>query len=101
MFSGVAGGLQACNEAANYAVFDAGVRHRVLNSYIGGVGSFRHSVPLMTFFGYAVSDATQRGCSIRHLVVLVMMYVPTGSGLFARALGCSAARPAGWRCPQP
>ena len=42
MFSGLAGGLQVLsNEAVNYVVFDAGVSASVvLNSYIGGVGTF-------------------------------------------------------------
>ncbi len=90
MFSGVSGGLQALsNEAANYAVFDAGVSATVvLNSYIGGVGSFLGptlGAASMTFFGYAVSDATQSWLLYQGIVfVLVMMYAPDGlSGLFA------------------
>ena len=89
MFSGLAGGLQALsNEAANYAVFDAGVSATVvLNSYIGGVASFLGpalGAALMTFFGYAASDATQSWLLYEGVVfVLVMMYAPAGlSGLF-------------------
>jgi branched-chain amino acid transport system permease protein len=89
MFSGVAGSLQALgNEAANYAVFDAGVSATViLNSYIGGVGSFLGpalGAVLMTFFGYAASDATQSWLLYQGvLFVLVMMYMPDGLyGLF-------------------
>jgi branched-chain amino acid transport system permease protein len=89
MFSGLAGGLQVLsNEAANYAVFDAGVSATVvLNSYIGGVGSFLGpalGAALMTFFGYAASDATQSWLLYQGvLFVVVMMYVPTGlAGLF-------------------
>ena len=84
MFSGLAGGLQAMgNEAANYAVFDAGVSASVvLNSYIGGVGSFfgpALGAGLMSFFGYAVSDATQSWLLYQGvLFVLVMMFLPTG-----------------------
>ena len=92
MFSGIAGGLQAIsNEAANYVVFDAGVSAAVvLNSYIGGVGSFLGpalGAALMTFFGYAVSDRRSRGCSTRaSLFVLVMMFMPAGlTGLFGAA----------------
>ena len=88
MFSGLAGGLQAMgNEAANYAVFDAGVSASVvLNSYIGGVGSFfgpALGAGLMSFFGYAVSDATQSWLLYQGvLFVLVMMFLPSGlSGL--------------------
>ncbi|QJR13655.1 branched-chain amino acid ABC transporter permease [Usitatibacter palustris] len=89
MFSGLAGGLQVLsNEAANYAVFDAGVSATViLNSYIGGVGTFLGpalGAVLMTFFSYAASDATQSWLLYQGvLFVLVMMYMPTGlSGLF-------------------
>jgi branched-chain amino acid transport system permease protein len=102
MFSGLAGGLQALsNEAANYAVFDAGVSATVvLNSYIGGVGSFLGpalGAALMTFFGYAVSDATQSWLLYQGvLFVLVMMFVPTGlSGLFGA--GARLAEQRGWR----
>lgn len=90
MFSGVAGGLQAMNnEAANYVVFDASVSAGVvLNSYIGGVGSFLGpalGAALMTFFGYAVSDSTQSWLLYQGaLFVLVMMYMPEGlTGLVA------------------
>jgi branched-chain amino acid transport system permease protein len=84
MFSGIAGGLQAIsNEAANYVVFDAGVSASVvLNSYIGGVGSFLGpalGASLMTFFGYAVSDRTQSWLLYQGaLFVLVMMFMPEG-----------------------
>ncbi len=51
------------NESANYVVFDPGVSATVvLNSYIGGVGSFfgpALGAALMSFFGHAVSDTTQ------------------------------------------
>lgn len=92
MFSGIAGSLQALNnEAANYAVFDAGVSAAVvLNSYIGGVGSFLGpalGAAVMTFFGYAVSDATQSWLLYQGvLFVLVMMFVPAGlTGLVSSA----------------
>lgn len=92
MFAGVAGGLQALNnEAANYVVFDAGVSAAVvLNSYIGGVGTFLGpalGAALMTFFGYAVSDATRSWLLYQGvLFVLVMMFVPAGlTGLFGAA----------------
>ena len=106
MFSGLAGGLQALsNEAANYAVFDAGVSATVvLNSYIGGVGSFLGpalGAALMTFFGYAVSDATQSWLLYQGvLFVLVMMFAPAGlSGLFGT--GARLARQRGWRVAAP
>ena len=90
MFSGIAGGLQVLsNEAVNYVVFDAGVSASVvLNSYIGGVGSFLGpalGAALMTFFGYAVSDATQSWLLYQGvLFVLVMMFMPAGlTGLIA------------------
>ena len=90
-FSGLAGGLQALNnEAANYAVFDAGVSAAVvLNSYIGGVGSFLGpalGAALMTYFGYAMSDVTQSWMLYQGvLFVLVMMFLPTGlSGLYKK-----------------
>ena len=89
MFSGVAGALQAINnEAANYAVFDAGVSASVvLNSYIGGVGTFLGpalGAVLMTFFGYALSDLTQSWLLYQGILfVLVMMFMPSGlAGLF-------------------
>lgn len=89
MFSGIAGGLQAVNnEAVNYVVFDASVSAAVvLNSYIGGVGTFLGpalGAALMTFFGYVVSDATQSWLLYQGvLFVLVMMFMPAGlTGLF-------------------
>jgi branched-chain amino acid transport system permease protein len=89
MFCGIAGGLQVMgNESANYASFDAGVSASVvLNSYIGGVGTFLGpalGAALMTFFGYAVSDATQAWLLYQGvLFVLVMMFMPDGlTGLF-------------------
>ena len=101
MFAGVAGGLQALNnEAANYVVFDAGVSAAVvLNSYIGGVGSFLGpalGAALMTFFGYAVSDATRSWLLYQGMLfVLVMMFVPAGlTGLFGTAGRLAARR--GW-----
>ncbi len=84
MLSGVAGSLQALNnEAVNYVVFDAGVSAAVvLNSYIGGVGSFLGpalGAALMTFFSYAVSDATQSWLLYQGMLfVLVMMVLPGG-----------------------
>lgn len=84
MFSGIAGGLQALNnEAVNYVVFDAALSAGVvLNSYIGGVGSFLGpalGAALMTFFGYAASDATQSWLLYQGvLFVLVMMFMPDG-----------------------
>jgi branched-chain amino acid transport system permease protein len=101
MFSGVAGGLQALNnEAVNYAAFDASVSAAVvLNSYIGGVGSFLGpalGAALMTFFGYAVSDATQSWLLYQGvLFVLVMLYLPAGlTGLTASTAGM--VRRHGW-----
>lgn len=84
MFSGIAGGLQALsNEAVNYVVFDAALSAGVvLNSYIGGVGSFLGpalGAALMTFFGYAASDATQSWLLYQGvLFVVVMMFMPEG-----------------------
>ncbi|MBX3604889.1 MAG: branched-chain amino acid ABC transporter permease [Piscinibacter sp.] len=101
MFAGIAGGLQALNnEAANYVVFDAGVSAAVvLNSYIGGVGSFLGpalGAALMTFFGYAVSDATRSWLLYQGMLfVLVMMFVPAGlTGLSGAAARLAARR--GW-----
>jgi len=106
MFSGLAGGLQALsNEAANYAVFEAGVSASVvLNSYIGGVSSFLGpalGAALMTFFGYAVSDATQSWLLYQGvLFVLVMMYVPAGvSGLTGS--GARLVKRGGWKLALP
>ena len=106
MFSGLAGGLQALsNEAANYAVFDAGVSASVvLNSYIGGVGSFLGptlGAAIMSFFGYAVSDATQSWLLYQGLLfVAVMMFVPAGlSGLVVTA--SRLVRQRGWRTAVP
>lgn len=89
MFSGIAGGLQVMsNESANYVVFDPAISAAVvLNSYIGGVGTFfgpALGAALMTFFGYAVSDATQSWLLYQGvLFVLVMLFMPTGlTGLF-------------------
>ena len=90
MFSGLAGGLQAINnESVNYVVFDAGVSASVvLNSYIGGVGTFLGpalGAALMTFFGYMVSDVTQSWLLYQGvLFVGVMMFMPQGvAGLVA------------------
>jgi branched-chain amino acid transport system permease protein len=94
LFSGVAGALQVlANEAANYVVFDAHVSASVvLNSYIGGVGVFLGpalGAALMSFFGYAVSDATQAWLLYQGvLFVLVMMFMPEG----LVGLGGAAAR---------
>ncbi len=94
LFSGVAGALQVlANEAANYVVFDAGVSAGVvLNSYIGGVGVFLGpalGAALMSFFGYAVSDATQAWLLYQGILfVLVMMFMPQGLvGLGGAAAG--------------
>jgi branched-chain amino acid transport system permease protein len=84
MLSGIAGGLLAVsNESVNYVVFDAGTSATVvLNSYIGGVGSFLGpalGAALMTFFGYAVSDVTRSWLLYQGaLFVLVMMFAPHG-----------------------
>jgi branched-chain amino acid transport system permease protein len=84
MLSGIAGSLQALNnEAVNYVVFDAGISATVvLNSYIGGVGTFLGpalGAALMTFFSYAVSDATQSWLLYQGILfVLVMMVLPGG-----------------------
>jgi branched-chain amino acid transport system permease protein len=93
MFSGIAGGLQVLgNESANYVVFDAGVSATVvLNSYIGGVGSFLGpalGAALMSFFGYAVSDTTPSWLLYQGvLFVLVMMFMPEGlTGLVTATL---------------
>jgi len=72
----------------------------VLNSTIGGVGSFLGpalGAALMTFFGYAVSDATQSWLLYQGvLFVLVMMFVPAGlSGLLAN--GARLVERRGWR----
>ncbi|HEU6455014.1 MAG TPA: branched-chain amino acid ABC transporter permease, partial [Roseateles sp.] len=94
LVSGVAGALQVlANESANYVVFDAGVSAGVvLNSYIGGVGGFLGpalGAALMSFFGYAASDATQAWLLYQGvLFVLVMMFMPQG----LVGLGGSAAR---------
>jgi len=91
LFSGLAGALQVLsNESANYVVFDAGVSAAVvLNSYIGGVGVFLGpalGAALMTFFGYAASDATQAWLLYQGVIfVLVMMFMPQGlAGAFAQ-----------------
>ena len=90
MFSGIAGGLLVVsNEAANYVVFDPGQSASVvLNTFIGGVGSFMGpalGAALMTFFSYAVSDLTRSWLLYQGvLFVLVMMFMPSGvAGLIA------------------
>lgn len=90
LFSGLAGALQVLsNESANYVVFDAGVSAAVvLNSYIGGVTVFLGpalGAALMTFFGYAASDATEAWLLYQGLIfVLAMMFMPQGlAGIFA------------------
>ena len=101
MFSGVAGGLQAMgNESANYVVFDASVSAAVvLNSYIGGVGTFLGpavGAAVMTFFGYAVSDSTQSWLLYQGaLFVLVMMFMPEGLTGLAAGVG-RLVRRHGW-----
>jgi branched-chain amino acid transport system permease protein len=89
MFSGIAGGLQVINnEAANYVLFESTLSAAaVLNTYIGGVGTFLGpalGAALMTFFGYAVSDLTQSWLLYQGILfVLVMMFMPQGlAGLF-------------------
>lgn len=83
-FAGLAGGLQAMNnEAANYILFDMNLSAQVvLNSYIGGIGSFYGpalGAAVMSFFGYAVSDLTRSWMLYQGLIfVLVMMFLPTG-----------------------
>lgn len=84
MFAGVAGALQAINiEAANYVVFDAGISTAVvLNSFIGGVGTFfgpAIGAAAMTFFGHVTSDMTRSWLLYQGLIfVLVMMFLPRG-----------------------
>lgn len=84
MFAGIAGALQAVNiEAANYVVFDAGISTAVvLNSFIGGVGTFfgpAIGAAAMTFFGHATSDVTRSWLLYQGLIfVLVMMFLPRG-----------------------
>jgi branched-chain amino acid transport system permease protein len=92
MFSGIAGGLQVLsNEAANYIVFDPGLSSAVvLNAYIGGVKSFLGpalGAALMTFFGYALSDASQSWLLYQGILfVLVMMFAPSGLAGLAASL---------------
>ncbi len=90
MFSGIAGGLQVINnEAANYVLFESTLSAAaVLNTYIGGVGTFLGpalGAALMTFFGYAVSDLTQSWLLYQGILfVVVMMFMPQGlAGLFS------------------
>src|SRR4029077_9949562 len=84
MFSGLAGGMWALStEAATYADFAAGLSAPVvLNTYVGGVASFLGpavGAALMTFFGYAASDATQSWLLYEGVVfVLVMMFIAAG-----------------------
>ncbi|MGE8547311.1 MAG: branched-chain amino acid ABC transporter permease [Alcaligenes sp.] len=83
-FTGLAGGLQALNnEAANYVLFDMTLSTQaVLNSYIGGIGSFfgpAMGAAVMSFFGYAVSDMTRSWLLYQGIIfVLVMMFLPAG-----------------------
>lgn len=99
MFSGIAGGLQVINnEAANYVLLESTLSAAVvLNTYIGGVGTFfgpALGAALMTFFGYAVSDLTQSWLLYQGLLfVLVMMFMPQG---IAGLIGATAAL--GRRC---
>lgn len=106
MFSGIAGGLQVINnEAANYVLFESTLSAAaVLNTYIGGVGSFLGpalGAALMTFFGYAVSDMTQSWLLYQGIVfVVVMMFMPqglaglaSGSVLLWRRVGPSRLAP--------
>lgn len=84
MFAGIAGSLQAVNiEAANYVVFEAGISTAVvLNSFIGGVGTFfgpAIGAAAMTFFGHVTSDITRSWLLYQGLIfVLVMMFLPRG-----------------------
>lgn len=84
MFAGIAGALQAVNiEAANYVVFDAGISTAVvLNSFIGGVGTFfgpAIGAAVMTFFGHVTSDMTRTWLLYQGLIfVLVIMFLPRG-----------------------
>src|SRR5690606_6720525 len=54
----------------------------VLNSYIGGIGSFfgpAMGAAVMSFFGYAVSDMTRSWLLYQGIIfVLVMMFLPAG-----------------------
>ena len=83
-FAGLAGGLLAMNnEAANYILFDMTLSTQVvLNSYIGGIGSFYGpaiGAAVMSFFGYAVSDLTRTWLLYQGIIfVLVMMFLPAG-----------------------
>lgn len=83
-FSGLAGSLLAMNnEAANYVLFEVGLSAQVvLNSYIGGIGTFfgpALGAAVMTFFGYAVSDLTRTWLLYQGVIfVLVMMFMPAG-----------------------
>lgn len=93
MFSGIAGGLQVVsNEAANYVLFESTLSAAaVLNTYIGGVGTFLGpalGAALMTFFGYAVSDLTQSWLLYQGILfVVVMMFMPQGlAGLIRGAV---------------
>ncbi|AHB00427.1 MULTISPECIES: branched-chain amino acid ABC transporter permease [Brucella] len=84
MFAGIAGALQAINiEAANYVVFEAGISTAVvLNSFIGGVGTFfgpAIGAAAMTFFSHVTSDVTRSWLLYQGLIfVLVMMFLPRG-----------------------
>lgn len=84
MFAGIAGALQAVNiEAANYVVFEAGISTAVvLNSFIGGVGTFfgpAIGAAAMTFFGHVTSDMTRSWLLYQGLIfVLVIMFLPRG-----------------------
>jgi branched-chain amino acid transport system permease protein len=87
-FTGVAGGLQAItNESANYVLFDVSYSADVvLNSYIGGVGTFFGPAigsALMTFFGYITSDLTRSWLLYQGILfILIIMFMPAGlSGL--------------------
>jgi branched-chain amino acid transport system permease protein len=71
------------NEAANYVLFDMSLSAQVvLNSYIGGIGTFfgpAAGAAVMTFFGYAVSDLTRTWLLYQGVIfVLVMMFMPSG-----------------------
>ncbi|MCX8999370.1 branched-chain amino acid ABC transporter permease [Rhizobiaceae bacterium BDR2-2] len=105
MFAGIAGALQAVNiEAANYVVFEATISTAVvLNSFIGGVGTFfgpAIGAAAMTFFGHVTSDATRSWLLYQGLIfVLVMMFLPRG--LVGEAVERLKNRKAGSFAPGP
>jgi branched-chain amino acid transport system permease protein len=86
LFAGLAGGLLAVSsESANYVLFQLNYSADVvLNSFIGGVGTFlgpAFGAAAMTLFGHAISEMTRQWVLYLGLIfVLVMMYAPHGLG---------------------